>query len=86
LPDKAYDAHERVIDPWQRADKNIVIPPKSNRITKRTYDADLYKACHRNENCFAKLKPYRAIATRYDKRARNFRSAIYLIVSVRWLN
>jgi hypothetical protein len=31
---------------------------------------------------FAKLKQYRAIATRYDKRATNFLGAIYLAASV----
>ncbi|HWV47532.1 MAG TPA: IS5/IS1182 family transposase, partial [Nitrospira sp.] len=29
---------------------------------------------------------YRAIATRYDKTARNFLSAIYLAAAVMWLN
>jgi transposase len=38
------------------------------------------------ENLFAKLKQYRAIATRYDKRARNFLGAIYLAAAVIWLN
>jgi transposase len=41
---------------------------------------------HLIENFFAKLRPYRAIASRYDKRASNFRSALYLTVSVIWLN
>lgn len=34
----------------------------------------------------AKLKQYRAIATRYDKRAVNFLGVIYLAASVVWLN
>lgn len=38
------------------------------------------------DNFFAKLKQYRAIATRYDKRAVNFLGAIYLAASVIWLN
>ncbi|PPU95652.1 hypothetical protein XhyaCFBP1156_17875, partial [Xanthomonas hyacinthi] len=38
------------------------------------------------ENFFAKLKQYRAIATRYDKTAGNFRGAIYWIASVILLN
>jgi transposase len=38
------------------------------------------------ENFFAKLKQYRAIATRYDKRACNFLGAIYLAASVITLN
>ncbi|MCU4422540.1 transposase [Acinetobacter lwoffii] len=38
----------------------------------------MYKARHLIENFFAKLKQYRAIATRYDKLAQNFLSAIFL--------
>ncbi|MGF1523490.1 MAG: transposase, partial [Leptolyngbyaceae cyanobacterium] len=43
-------------------------------------------ARHLIENFFAKLKQYRAIATRYDKTARNFLSAVYLAAVVIWLN
>ena len=49
------------------AGKTAVIPPKPNRKEPRAYDRDLYKARHLIENFFAKLKQYRAIATRYDK-------------------
>jgi transposase len=38
------------------------------------------------ENFFAKLKQYRGIATRYDKRASNFLGAIYLAAAFIWLN
>ncbi|KOR39575.1 transposase, partial [Xanthomonas oryzae] len=41
---------------------------------------------HLIENFFAKLKQYRAIATRYDKTACNFLGAIYWIASVILLN
>jgi transposase len=68
------------------AGKTVVIPPKSNRRSPRTYDRDLYKARHLVENFFARLKQFRAIATRYDKTARNFLAAIYLAASVVWLN
>ena len=50
------------------------------------YNKHLYKAQHLIENFFAKLKQYRAIATRYDKTARNVLSAIYLAAAVIWLN
>lgn len=86
LGDKAYDAQARVLDLLANAGVNIVIPPKSNRTEPREYDQDLYKARHLIENFFAKLKQYRAIATRYDKRAANFLGAIYLAASVIWLN
>jgi transposase len=85
LADKGYDADKRVLDQLQRQGKTPVIPPKRNRATLRAYDKDLYKARHLIENFFAKLKQYRAIATRYDKRATNFLGAIYLAASVIWL-
>jgi transposase len=86
LADKGYDADERVIEPLQAKGKTAVIPPRRNRKQPRDYDKELYKARHLIENFFAKLKQYRAIATRYDKRARNFLGAIYLAASVIWLN
>lgn len=86
IADKAFDADERIIQPLQQAGKNIVIPPKSNRTTTRAYDKALYRARHLIENFFARLKQFRAIATRYDKRAANFLGAIYLAASITWLN
>ena len=86
IADKAFDADERVIEPLQQAGKTIVIPPKSTRTVTRAYDEDLYKARHLIENFFARLKQFRASATRYDKRATNFLGAIYLAASMTWLN
>lgn len=86
LADKAYDADARVIEPLQRAGKTAVIPPKRNRKAPRSYDQHVYKARHLIENFFAKLKQFRAIATRYDKTARNFLAAIHLAAAVVWLN
>ena len=86
LADKAYDADERVIELLEAQGKTAVIPPKRNRKQQRQYDEELYKARHLIENFNAKLKQYRAIATRYDKRGVNFLGAIYLAASVIWLN
>ncbi len=86
LADKAYDAQERVLAVLEQAGVAIVIPPKSNRISQRAYDKELYKARHLIENFFAKLKQYRAIATRYDKRAVSFLGAIHLVAAVILLN
>ena len=85
LADKGYDADERVLIPWQQAGKTAVIPPKANRKVQREYDKELYKARHLIENFFQKLKQYRAIATRYDKTARNFLAAVYLVATAIWL-
>ena len=86
LGDKGYDADERVIERLSTAGKKAVIPPKRNRKEQRDYDKALYKARHLVENFFAKLKQYRAIATRYDKLAESFLGAIYLASIVIWLN
>jgi transposase len=86
IADKAFDADERVLKPLAEAGKAAVIPPKGNRKAPRPYDRNLYKARHLIENFFAKLKQFRAIATRYDKRAVHFLGAIHLAAATIWLN
>ena len=86
IADKAFDADERVIEPLSAAGKAVVIPSKANRKVPRDYDRELYKERHLIENFFAKLKQFRAIATRYDKTARNFLAAVHLAAAVIWLN
>jgi len=86
IADKAFDADARVLEPLAAAGKTAVIPPRANRRSPREFDRDLYKARHLIENFFAKLKQFRAIATRYDKTARNFLAAIHLAAAAIWLN
>jgi transposase len=64
LADKAYDADERVREKLQKKGCIAVIPSKKNRVNLPDYDKDLYKSRALIENFFAKLKQYRAIATR----------------------
>ena len=86
IADKAYDADARVRKPLASAGKSTVIPPKQNRTTPCQFDKVLYQARHLIENFFCKLKQFRAIATRYDKTARNFLAAIHLAAAIIWLN
>ncbi len=86
LADRAFDADERGITPLEKAGKKVVIPSKKSRKIKRDLDQELYKKRHRIENFFAKLKQFRAIATRYDKTAQNFLAAVYLVAATIWLN
>jgi len=86
IADKAFDADHRVLDPLAAAGKAAVIPPKANRLLPRDFDRELYKVRHLIENFFAKLKQFRAIATRYDKTARAFLSGIHLAATAIWLN
>jgi len=86
IADRAFDADSRVLDRLAAAGKSAVIPPRPNRLTPRDFDRELYKKRHLIENFFCKLKQFRAIATRYDKTARNFLAAIHLAAATIWLN
>lgn len=85
IADKAYDAQQRVVEPLLKAGKAVVIPSLRTRKQQREYDRHLYKARHLIEHFFARLKQYRAIATRYDKTAVAFLGAIHLAAAVVWL-
>ena len=85
IADKAFDADARVLEPLASAGKTAVIPPRTNRSSPRDYDGGLYAVRHLIENFFAKIKQFRAIATRYEKTARNFLAAVQLVASVVWL-
>ena len=85
IADRAYDAQERVIAPLENANKGVVIPSTRSRKQVRDYDHHIYQTRHLIENFFAKLKQYRAIATRYDKTACNFLGAIHLAAAAIWL-
>jgi transposase len=65
-----------------KSGKAVVIPSICTRKVQRSYDKHLYKARHLVENFFARLKQYRAIATRDDKTAAAFLGAIHLVASV----
>lgn len=85
IADKAYDAHSRVVEPLLAAGKKVVIPSRNTNKKQRECDMALYKARHVIENFFARLKQWRAIATRYDKTARNFLGAIHLVAAIIWM-
>jgi transposase len=66
------------------ADKDITpcIPPTNNRKVSIAYDKALYRQRHKVESMFAKLKDWRRIATRYDRCAHTFFSAICIAAAV----
>ena len=84
LGDKGYDS-DATVDFISQSGAGVVIPPKKNRTVKRPCDFALY--CERNlvERFFNKIKHYRAISTRYAKRARNYMAFVALISTMLWL-
>jgi len=77
IGDKAQDA-DGFIDSLTKRQITPVIPSHPRRTTPLPCDFALY--CERNliERFFSKLKHFRAIATRYDKLARNFLAGVHL--------
>jgi hypothetical protein len=59
-----------------------VIPPKANRRAAISCDRDMYRWRHLIENAFAKLKEFRAVATRYDKTDTSYAATIHLAAIV----
>ena len=81
LGDKAFDAD------WLRADLDdrgaaAVIPPKANRRAAVSSDRGMCRWRHLIENTFAKLKEFRAVATRYDKTDASYTATVHLAAAV----
>ncbi|NOU23272.1 MAG: IS5 family transposase [Methyloglobulus sp.] len=84
LADKGYDTNE--LREWLTGQGiKAVIPPKSNR--KQAIDCDYwhYKERHVIECLFGKLKRYRRIATRYEKKAINYMGMLSFSSTLLWL-
>lgn len=58
------------------------IPSSRGRQHPFAYDTAIYRQRHKVENLFAKLKDWRRIATRYDRCAHTFFSAICIAATV----
>lgn len=84
LADKGYDS-QKIIAAVEASGAKAVIPPRSCANTPRETDFAMYAERYRIECFFNKLKHYRAVATRYAKRVRNFASLIYLAASMLWM-
>ena len=85
VADKGYDS-EKVRNQIQQKNSVPVIPRKRNStIGNDDMDWCLYKYRHLVENVFARLKHFRAIATRYDKLKRNYTSMVALACGFLWL-
>ncbi len=58
------------------------IPSSRSRKIPYPYDKALYRKRHKVENLFVKLKDWRRVATRYDRCANTFFSAICIAAAV----
>jgi transposase len=84
LADKAYDSNALrtlIADIGATA----VIPCNPTRKHLIPYDFEIYKERNHIERCFNKLKHFRHIATRYDRRAIYFLAFIHLACAILWM-
>ena len=94
VADKAY-SHPSTRHMLRRRGLPATIPERSDQRAQRrargsaggrppAFDAELYKRRNVVERYFNKLKQWRAIATRYDKKALNYRGGVLLAALVLW--
>ena len=69
------------------------IPERSDQRARRAarpgrplvFDPDAYRRRNVVERCINRLKQWRAVATRYDKRAANYRAVVVIAALLLWL-
>src|SRR3954464_13072527 len=95
IADRAY-SHPSTRSALRSRGIKFTCPEKSDQIARRkakgsagggppAFDQDLYAGRNVVERCFARLKQFRALATRYAKRAAYFRTALIIAAIVLWL-
>ena len=86
IGDKAYDAND-VRAYLAAPGRTAVISPTPRRTKPVAFDTEAYKARNIIERAFNRLKDWRAVATRYDKKASNFLAGVCLAAAVTyWLH
>jgi len=84
LADTAYDSRA-----FREAIRAIgatpVIPSNPTRKHPFRYNRRHYKLRNRIERCFNKLKHFRRLATRYDRRALHFMAFLHLAAAMLWM-
>jgi len=71
IADKGYDA-DAFVQTIRATGAKVVVPPRSNRRTKRRYSRTLYRTRNLVERFFNRIKHFRRVSTRYDKLADNY--------------
>ena len=84
LADKGYDA-DWIRDLIEDQDCTPVIPPKSNRIDDLPFSKRKYRKRNLVERCINKLKQFRHVATRYDRKASAYLAFAKLAAIRLWL-
>ncbi len=84
MADAAYDS-DAIRSAVAEKGAVAVIPNNPSRAVKYPLDKAAYAERHLVEGCFAKLKQFRRVATRYEKTARNYLAVVTLAAIILWL-
>ncbi len=63
----------------------ITIPHKRNECRRGPFDRQAYRARNKIERMFNRLKQWRRIATRYEKRAGNYLAMLTIVATLLWV-
>lgn len=85
VADKGYDSQALRELIKSRNAQHVIARKGNSKQGNDDIDWCLYRYRHLVENTFLKIKKYRAVATRYDKLARNYQSIVALAFSLMWL-
>lgn len=85
VADKGYDSEHIREQVAVKGMEAVISRRRNSKKGNTNLDKGLYCYRHLVENAFARLKPYRAIATRYDKLKRNYESMVALACGFLWL-
>ena len=84
IADKAYDSNA-LIAQIQNQNCISVIPSRANRKNPRSYDKHLYKERHLVECFFNKIKHFRRVFSRFDKKASSFMGFLAFASFLLWI-
>jgi transposase len=84
IADKAYD-NNALRELIGNAGAEVIIPSLGSRKILIPHDVVAYRLRNRIERFFNKLKHFRHIATRYDRRATYFLAALHLASAMIWM-
>ena len=82
--DKGY-SYNTIRQYLRRKGINYTIPRKSNQNRTGPFDKAIYRQRNRVERLINRLKHNRRIATRYEKRAENYRAFLTIAAILLWL-
>ena len=82
--DKGYSGKKKIRDYLRKRGIGAVIARQKNEKRKGRFDKEAYRKRNVVERAINRLKQFRRVATRYEKRAANYRAMLVIAAIVLW--